>query len=347
ELSPTLLRAAQHDLMLLSRLYHLGADGLRHRCPDAVVLPPLPGDLAGDAPLAPDWSLRQLLDQQQDWSGFVSMLAEHYRSTAMGDLAHGTVFRWLGGGTSGTFKVINHPDPIRLADLVGDERQRELIIRNTKHFLAGLPANNVLLYGDRGTGKSSTVKALVNEFAAQGLRLIEVPRQRMEDFPEIVEILRTQPHKYVLFVDDLSFEEQETTYKDLKALLEGGVEIRPANVVVYATSNRRHLIRERHADRPQPGEEEVHSFDTVQEQLSLADRFGITITFLTPDQEQYLAIVRHLAGQRQLPIAADELRIRALQWASWHNGRSGRSAHQFVDYLAGELLTRATPSALS
>ncbi len=340
-MSPTLLHAARHDLSLLSHLYHLGAEGLRRQCPHPDLMPDLPGDFAGDAPRAKDYALRQLLHQTPNWSTVLSSLIDHYRSIGTGILAHGIVFRWLGAEHTPPFKLIERYDPIRLADLIGDTQQRQMIIRNTLQFLAGLPANNVLLYGDRGTGKSSTIKALINEYADRGLRLIEVPRNQLKDFPQIVEILQDQPAKFILFVDDLSFEEAETSYKDLKAVLEGGVEVRPGNVVVYATSNRRHLIREYHSDRPQPGEGEVHAFDTFQEQLSLADRFGLTVTFLTPDQEQYLAIVRHMADQRQLPISPEELRIRALQWSAWHNGRSGRSARQFIDDLTGELVIGA------
>jgi hypothetical protein len=236
---------------------------------------------------------------------------------------------------------VRHPDPICLDELIGDKRQRDLIRRNTEQFLARLPANNVLLYGDRGTGKSSTVKALLNAYAERGLRLLEVGRSKLADFPTIVELLGEQPEHFILFVDDLSFDEQETGYKDLKAVLEGGLEVRPANVLVYATSNRRHLVMERQSDRAQPGDDELHGFDTVQEKLSLADRFGITLTFVTPDQEHYLEIVRGLAQRRGLAMPDEQLRARALQWATRHNGRSGRSARQFVDDLTGELASSA------
>jgi len=246
------------------------------------------------------------------------------------------------------------PDAVGPDDLVGYREERELLRRNTVQFLAGFPANNVLLYGDRGTGKSSSVKALLHERSRAGepagiwdaLRIVELPKARLTDFPVLAELLRTKPQRFILFVDDLSFEEGETQYKDMKAMLEGGLEARPANVVVYATSNRRHLIREQFADRASPGSDEVHARDTVQEKLSFADRFGVTITFPTPDQAAYLAIVEGLAQRRGLlagggwadgKIERQALRARAIEWAAWHNGRSGRTAKQFVDYLEGEL----------
>jgi predicted AAA+ superfamily ATPase len=218
----------------------------------------------------------------------------------------------------------------------------------------------VLLYGDRGTGKSSSVKALLHERSQSAqsnnaadsgkadepeslwdaLRMVEVPKGRLADFPILAELLRDRPQRFIVFVDDLSFEEGETQYKEMKAMLEGGLEARPANVVVYATSNRRHLIREQFADRASPDSKEVHAWDTVQEKLSFSDRFGLTITFTAPDQQRYLSIVEGLAARRGLQIEPAALRARAIEWAAWHNGRSGRTAKQLVDYLEGELGVR-------
>ncbi len=228
------------------------------------------------------------------------------------------------------------PDPVRLGDLIGYENERELVVRNTEHFVAGHAANNVLLYGDRGTGKSSTVKALLNEYADRGLRLIEVPKSLLGDLARLLRELRGRRERFVVFVDDLSFDDHESHYKDLKAVLEGGVEARPANVLLYATSNRRHLVLERFSDRGGPLDE-IHASDTQQEKLSFSDRFGISVTFGAPDQDRYLRIVSGLAGARGIAIDPAELRRRALEWATWQNGRSGRTARQFVDFLAGEL----------
>jgi predicted AAA+ superfamily ATPase len=229
---------------------------------------------------------------------------------------------------------------VSLAELVAYEREREPLIRNTERFLAGLPAHHALLYGLPGTGKSSTVKAIMNEYAHQGLRLVEVKKEDLAELQEVLEILGERGRRFVLFVDDLSFEEHEVEYKALKALLEGSVEEPPENVRLYATSNRRNLIRESFSERGDgPAGDDVHARDTMQEKLSLAARFGLRLTFPSPDQARYLEIVAGLAGERGLTIPAEDLRERALLWDRWHAGRSGRTARQFVDELEAELAT--------
>jgi hypothetical protein len=182
------------------------------------------------------------------------------------------------------------------------------------------------------------VKGLLNKYSERGLRLIEVSKSDLKDLPAIVEQLRDVPQKFIIFVDDLSFEEDDDAFKALKVVLEGSVTARAQNVVVYATSNRRHLIREFFGDRPRPSDgDEVHAWDTVQEKLSFSDRFGLTLTFEPANQDTYLKIVRHLAGQTGISLSQDELDYKALQWATRHNGRSGRTARQFIDFLRGEL----------
>lgn len=284
----------------------------------------------------------------------VECLINHYAMHGSGHFARARAFVWRGATSndllSGFDPILVH-DPVRAHDLVGTVDARALLRRNTANLLRGRPANNVLLYGDRGTGKSSSVKSLLQEpdTSAWGedpdagpvpwglLRLIDVPKARLGDFPTLITCLRGRPERFILFVDDLSFEDGETQYKDLKAVLDGGVTARPGNVVVYATSNRRHLIREQFSDRPDPLNTDVHGQDTVQEKLSFADRFGLTLTFLSPNQEEYLAIATHLAQLRGLPIAIPDLRRRAIAWTAWHNGRSGRTARQFIDDLTAEL----------
>jgi uncharacterized protein len=291
-------------------------------------------------------SFTHQLTQAPDWGALVPALVAHYAANGSGLFARHRAFRWTGEG----FEPVRGLDTMPVGALIGYEAERALLRQNTAQFVAGYAANNVLLYGDRGTGKSSSVKALLSETARPGergwewLRLVEVPKARLADFPHIVARLRDRPERFILFVDDLSFEDGETQYKDMKAMLEGGLEARPANVAVYATSNRRHLIRERFRDRADPDSDEVHAQDTVQEKLSFADRFGMTITFPTPDQRAYFAIVEGLAQQRGLPIDAATLRARAIEWAAWHNGRSGRTARQLVDYLEGELAMAAAES---
>jgi len=277
---------------------------------------------------------KEQLAAAERWDELALPLAEYYSKYGCGILGQYEAFNWQ----DGMLKGISRPDPVTLSELVGYEDVREELISNTLQFLHGHPANNILLYGDRGTGKSSTVKALLHAYSDHGLRLVEVSKHSLKHFPQITAQLRDRNHRYIIFVDDLSFEENETQYKDFKALLEGGLEARPQNVLVYATSNRRHLVRETFADRTQSGSgNEVRTMDSVQEKLSLADRFGITIIFPTPNQELFLEIVTGLARQRRLAIAQDELRRRALHWSSWHNGRSPRAARQFIDQLQGEL----------
>jgi len=273
----------------------------------------------------------------RDWAPLAEALARHFAEHGVGLFGRFRAFRWVRANGRGTLEGVGAPDPVTLADLVGYELEREPVIENTRQFVAGGPGNHVLLYGDRGTGKSSTVKALLNEFGGRGLRMVEVAKDDLGDYPEIIALLRDRRERFVLFVDDLSFEEHETQYKVLKAALEGSLEARPDNVVLYATSNRRHLVAERFADRRRASaDDEVHPEDTAQEKLSLADRFGVHAPFLVPDQDRYLEIVAGLAARYGLRLEDAELRRRALVWCQWHNGLSCRTARQFIDALRGE-----------
>jgi hypothetical protein len=241
------------------------------------------------------------------------------------------------GTAEGTFVGVASPDPVRFSDLISYELERRDIIENTLHLLDGKPANNILLYGDRGTGKSTTVKALVNEYHDRGLRLVEVPKKLLGDFPLIIRHLAGRNLKFILFVDDLAFEDNEEDYTALKAMLEGGVESRPDNVVIYATSNRKHIIKEKFSDRAGlasgNADDEVRAADTMQEKLSLSDRFGMTVIFSSPDKKKYLEIVEGLAKARGIKADADFIRSEALKWEMQYNGRSPRTARQFVDWL--------------
>jgi predicted AAA+ superfamily ATPase len=285
-------------------------------------------------------AFKRRLAESADWPALAEELADFYRAEGSGLFGRYRAFRWTRraqAGHAGHLEGIAHPDPIRLEELIAYDRERALLIENTEQFLDGYPANNVLLYGERGTGKSSTIKALLNAYADRGLRLIEVPKQLLGDFPYILAPLRGRRERFIMFVDDLSFDEHETIYRELKAVLEGSLEARPENLLVYATSNRRHLVVERFSDHDAPDDAEIHSMDAVQEKLSLSDRFGVRLLFIAPDQHRYLHIVRGLVEQRGLDIRQDELDRRALQWATWQNGRGGRTARQFVDHLTGQL----------
>jgi predicted AAA+ superfamily ATPase len=279
-------------------------------------------------------SSRSFLHSQENWENALEELANYYRQWGTGKFAKYLALHWQNGQLQG----IEHPDRIELKELVGYESQKEALVKNTEFLLAGYRALNVLLYGSRGSGKSSLVKGLLNRYYQKGLRLIEVSKSQLQDLPIIVESLREFPQKFIIFVDDLSFEDDDDAFKSLKVVLEGSVTAKAQNVVVYATSNRRHLVREFFSDRPRPSDsDEVHNWDTLQEKLSFSDRFGLTLTFEPANQDTYLEIVRHLAEQTQLKIKREDLEFRAKQWATRHNGRSGRTARQFIDFIAGEI----------
>ncbi|MEW5975355.1 MAG: ATP-binding protein [Acidobacteriota bacterium] len=282
-------------------------------------------------------ALKRYLTASQDWPDCWNLLAQYYRDNGTGIFGQYQALRWSRTRAGGSIQPIENPDLVELGDLLGCDEQKDWLIRNTRYFLSDLPANNVFVYGDRGTGKSSAVKGLLHEFRESSLRMIEISRDDLIDLPEVMRRLRGRRQHFILFIDDLSFEEGETQYKTLKAFLEGSLEAHPQNVLVYATSNRRHLIKEFFADRGDFQGEEVRGQDSLQEKVSLADRFGIQLVFVSPDQEQYLEIVRSIAKQRDLDVDPHELKLRALRWAQLHNGRSGRTARQFVDFLTGEL----------
>jgi uncharacterized protein len=326
------LDQARLDLRTLRALFDLDAETLLGMIEEAV-----PG-LAGvwvpwTNPTAdvdsPRHTIARKLSAAEDWEACVQLLAGHYSVQGAGPFGRHRVFQWK----ERRLRAVVRPDPVRLEGLISYEREREPLILNTERFLAGLPAHHAILYGPPGTGKSSTVKAILNEYAASGLRLVEVKKENLADLASVLEYLRGRGPRFVVFVDDLSFEEHEVEYKALKALLEGSVEDPPENVKIYATSNRRNLIRESFSDRE---DDDVHAHDTMQEKLSLAARFGLRLTFPTPNQSRYLDIVAGIARDRGLEIPQKALQERALLWDRWHAGRSGRTAKQFVDELEGE-----------
>lgn len=265
------------------------------------------------------------------------LLERHYRQHGDGPLARHLAFRWDGGAVVG----IEHPSMPRMSRLVGLKRQLERISQNTMVFVADKPAQHALLYGPRGSGKSTAVRALLPRHHAEGLRLLEISPGDLAQLPDILELLRGRPHKYVLFVDDLTFEYGDAAYQPLKTLLEGSLTAPPSNTLVYATSNRRHLVRESLSDRPDPLDDDVHVWDTQHERLALADRFGLVITFPDASQRRFLEIVHGLvddlegAGSRHfaLDVDARELEEKAIRFAEWGNGYSGRTAEQFVRTL--------------
>jgi predicted AAA+ superfamily ATPase len=262
-------------------------------------------------------------------------LVEHFllrvRTHGTGAAARFPALRWQEGELRG----IAHPAVADAAELVGVDEQLERLFTNTEALLNGAPAHNVLLYGPRGSGKSTAVRSLLPRYAGRGLRLVELAGDDLQRLPEVVEQVRALPQRFVLYVDDLSFEQDDRRYHPLKTLLEGSLTARPVNVVLYATSNRRHLLRERLSERPGPGEDDdVHAWDTHNERLALADRFGLTLTFPSATQRRYLEIVSALAEREG--IVASDLRDRAVRFADWGNGYSGRTARQFIDAIVQE-----------
>jgi predicted AAA+ superfamily ATPase len=333
-----LLGQARLDLRTLQSLFELDAESVFELIEDAV--PGLtelwvPWKMPESAEESYRHTIARKLAESEDWGACAELLADYYSRQGAGDFGRYKAFRW----SAGYLHPVTSPDPSRIADLIGYENEQTPLLENTERLLAGLPAHHALLYGLPGTGKSSTVKALLNEYAEEGLRLVEVAKEDLADLPQVLNELRDRGPRFILFVDDLSFEEREVEYKSLKALLEGSVEEPPENVRLYATSNRRNIIRESFSDRDEPGDD-VHARDTMQEKLSLGARFGLRITFPVPDQKQYLEIVRGLAQKRGIEILEENLIERALLWGQWHAGRSGRTARQLVDELEAGLLEK-------
>ena len=292
--------------------------------------------LQAAADLTPE-TLRDGLDWNGPLPGFPVEsvdLAGNYRERCdkIGQLGYGIYarYRMFYMNTEHHIVPVRNPDPIRLSSLVDYKREQKIILDNTLALLDGKPAANILLTGDAGTGKSSTVKAIVNELYDRGLRILEVRKEQLHAIPDILDTLNSNPLKFILFIDDLSFQKGDDNYSALKAILEGSVSAKAQNVVIYATSNRRHLVKESFSDREG---DDIHRNDTMQEIISLSERFGIQITFQKPDKQTYLDIVRHLAAERGVCRDEAELELLAEQFALKRGGRSARAASQFIDSL--------------
>jgi hypothetical protein len=328
-LSPSLLISVKQDLKILQYIYQCSTQKISNWVQIASQIP--------ESPIA--WNLGNQFDSflhsTSDWTEELETLANHYRQVGTGRFAQYRAFRWQDNQLVG----IPYPDPICLEEIYGYEKQKKILQQNTQCLLKGYPSLHVLLYGSRGSGKSSLVKALFNQYKAQGLRLIELNKQDLNRLPTLVEMIRSVPQSFIIFVDDLSFEEDDDAFKAMKVVLEGSITARATNMAIYATSNRRHLIREFFSDRPNPLEgEQVHAWDTQQEKLSFSDRFGLTLTFEPINQDTYLNIVHHLAQQVGINLPIEEIEFRAKQWTKHYNSRSGRTARQFIDFLKGEQL---------
>lgn len=287
-------------------------------------------------------ALSRKLEQTTDENAFFDCVTDFYKDYGVGMFGLNKAFR-LKNRPNGDieFVPINNMDKVMLDDLIGYEIQKKKLVDNTKAFVEGRKANNVLLFGDSGTGKSTSIKAIVNEFYPQGLRMIEIYKHQFKDLSNVIAQIKNRNYRFIIYMDDLSFEEFEVEYKFLKAVIEGGVETKPDNILIYATSNRRHLIKETWSDRnDMEVDNGMHRSDTMEEKLSLVHRFGVTINYSKPSQKEYFHIVIQLArreGITEEAMSDEDLRAEANKWELSHGGISGRTAQQFVNYLAGQL----------
>lgn len=283
-------------------------------------------------------ALSEKLEQAADENEFFDEITGFYRDYGVGMFGLNKAFRVKEkDGNEVEFVAINNMDKVMLDDLVGYEIQKQKLVDNTAAFVAGRKANNVLLFGDSGTGKSTSIKAIVNEFYPQGLRMIEIYKHQFKDLSNVIAQIKNRNYRFIIYMDDLSFEEFEIEYKFLKAVIEGGVETKPDNILIYATSNRRHLIKETWNDRnDMENGNGIHRSDTIEEKLSLVNRFGVTINYSKPSQKEFFHIVTELAHREGIWMTDEELCQKANAWELSHGGISGRTAQQFINYLAGK-----------
>lgn len=335
-------RLALHDLSIFYRLFHydfseweqkLGID-LFSVLTDYHAIPKR-SCLYNASVSAAINALSARLDAARDENEMFDILTAYYRDCGVGMFGMNRAFR-ISENENGEveFLPVNNADKTMLDDLVGYESQKTLLCENTRAFVRGLRGNNVLLYGDSGTGKSTSIKAVLNEYFGEGLRMIEIYKHQFRALSAIISAIKKRNYRFIIYIDDLSFEENEVEYKFLKAVIEGGVETRPENVLIYATSNRRHLIREVWSDRNDMEHDgDVHRSDTMEEKLSLADRFGLSIQYSDPNHNEFMNIVKVLAEREGLSVDTQTLLLEANRFELRHGGVSGRAARQFIDYM--------------
>ena len=278
--------------------------------------------------------LSDQLANAETLEAFTEYMVSFYKEFGVGKLGLHKAFRVAHVGDDVQIEPITNIAHVKLEDLVGYEIQKKKLIDNTEAFVEGRSANNCLLFGDAGTGKSSSIKAILNRYYDRGLRIIEVYKHQFQDLNEVIAQIKNRNYKFIIYMDYLSFEEFENEYKYLKAVIEGGLEKKPDNILIYATSNRRHLIKESFRDNEEL-HGDLHSNDTIQEKLSLVSRFGVTIYFGSPDKKEFQQIVRTLAERNGIDMPEDQLLLEANKWELSHGGLSGRTAQQFVDYVLG------------
>ena len=273
------------------------------------------------------------LETAKDENEFFNYVTDFYKAYGVGMFGLNKAFRVIGGDNGVTFTPINNMDKVMLDDLIGYEIQKKKLVENTEAFVQGRKANNALLFGDSGTGKSTSIKAIVNEYYDQGLRMIEIYKHQFKDLSNVIASIKNRNYKFIIYMDDLSFEEFEIEYKFLKAVIEGGVETKPDNILIYATSNRRHLIKETWNDRSDmQSDNGIHRSDTIEEKLSLVNRFGCQICYSKPSNKEFYDIVINLAKRNNINMTEEELHSEANKWEISHGGISGRTAQQFINH---------------
>lgn len=320
QLPDEVLRAVKRDCEAILAAANLSADEVL----DAYAYK---DEIADVISSLPRWQAGECAESFKMFDGSLKNVAAYYKQNGCGIFARYKAFIWR----DGDIQPVLHHDKIDMDDFVGYERQRGEVIQNTKSFIEGKSCNNCLLYGDMGTGKSSTVKAIANWFRKDGLRIVEIPKERLIDFPLLVDKIAALPMKFIIFIDDLSFQKQDQSYTTLKAVLEGGLAARPKNALIYATSNRRHLVKESLSDRS--WDDDVNTRDNMQESLSLSDRFGLKVCYSAPSKKEFVEIACKLAKDRGIEMSDEELALGAERFALIKGGRSPRCAKQYVESL--------------
>ena len=321
ELSDEALRAVRRDCEAILLAANLQSDEVLRAYPRF-------DEIAEVADSLPRWKSGDCAESFRMFDGSLKAVAKYYRENGCGMFARYKAFIWRDGDIR---PVLNY-DTVSLDELTGYERQRGKVMDNTRAFLDGKSCNNCLLYGDMGTGKSSTVKALANEFRREGLRIVEMPKERLIDFPLLADKIAHLPMRFIIFIDDLSFQHQDQSYTTLKAVLQGGLAAQPSNALIYATSNRRHIVKERLSDRSSEVDD-INTRDNMQETLSLSDRFGLAVCYSAPSKDEFLEIVRAMAARRKVELSDEKLCAGAERFALSRGGRSPRCAKQYVESL--------------
>ena len=318
-LPSSVVNAVRRDIAAIRKLYSLSPEMILNDYQ-------YKNELGSIADSLPRWKTGLPVSEFSDEANTLERIAEFHKRNGCGIFARYRAFIWRDNDV----QPVLHPDDIKLSSLKGYDIPRNTVLKNTLAFMKNIESNNCLLYGDRGTGKSSTIKAILNEYYKDGLRMVEMPKDRLSEFPILVDKIAALPLKFIIFIDDLSFSGEDKSYAQLKAVLEGGLAARPANTLIYATSNRRHIIKETFSDRDG---DDMHRNDSMQESLSLSDRFGMSVNFSKPDKDQYLAIVMSLANENHIEMDTEELCTRAEKWAIQRGGRSPRAARQFISFI--------------